>query len=124
MYYRGAKAAIVVYDITCITSFEKAKSWVEELQLSSTQDIVIVLAGNKLDLEKNRKIETSEAEEYSNENNLIFIETTAKEPNQINELFQKIGQQVPKTSNIETSQESNIYNYDDSHLIKSRKKCC
>ena len=32
MYYRGAQAAIVVYDITNADTFERAKSWVKELQ--------------------------------------------------------------------------------------------
>lgn len=44
MLYRGAKAAIIVYDITSVDSFERAKSWVNELQ-QQEQPVVIVLAG-------------------------------------------------------------------------------
>jgi len=50
MYYRNAQAAVVVYDITKATSLEKAKSWVKELQRQANPNIVIALAGNKLDL--------------------------------------------------------------------------
>ena len=32
MYYRGAQAAIVVYDITNPDTFARAKNWVKELQ--------------------------------------------------------------------------------------------
>ncbi len=56
MYYRGAQAAIVVYDITNQDSFVRAKNWVKELQRQGNPDIVIALAGNKVDLEEERKI--------------------------------------------------------------------
>jgi small GTP-binding protein len=50
MYYRNAQAAVVVYDVTKTTSLEKAKSWVKELQRQANPNIVIALAGNKVDL--------------------------------------------------------------------------
>lgn len=50
MYYRNAQAAVVVYDITKASSLEKAKTWVKELQRQANPNIVIALAGNKLDL--------------------------------------------------------------------------
>jgi len=50
MYYRNAQAAIVVYDVTKATSLEKAKTWVKELQRQANPNIVIALAGNKIDL--------------------------------------------------------------------------
>jgi len=52
MYYRNAQAAVVVYDITKTSSLDKAKSWVKELQRQANPNIVIALAGNKLDLVK------------------------------------------------------------------------
>lgn len=52
MYYRNAQAAVVVYDITKAASLDKAKSWVKELQRQANPNIVIALAGNKLDLVK------------------------------------------------------------------------
>jgi small GTP-binding protein len=50
MYYRNAQAAVVVYDVTKSSSLEKAKSWVKELQRQANPNIVIALAGNKVDL--------------------------------------------------------------------------
>jgi len=50
MYYRNAQAAVVVYDVTKATSLEKAKTWVKELQRQANPNIVIALAGNKIDL--------------------------------------------------------------------------
>ena len=54
MYYRGAAAAIIVYDITRSTSFKTLKHWVEELKSKGPKDIAIAIAGNKSDLENPR----------------------------------------------------------------------
>lgn len=58
MYYRGAQAAIVVYDVTNTDTFARAKNWVKELQRQANPNIVIALAGNKADLASKRAIET------------------------------------------------------------------
>uniref|UniRef100_A0A672UNJ8 RAB5B, member RAS onco family n=1 Tax=Strigops habroptila TaxID=2489341 RepID=A0A672UNJ8_STRHB len=57
MYYRGAQAAIVVYDITNQETFARAKTWVKELQRQASPSIVIALAGNKADLASKRMVE-------------------------------------------------------------------
>ena len=74
MYYRGAHAAILVYDVTDRSTFEKVRGWVDgtahvfrndlrstnlccrvaELQANATPDIVMVLAANKCDLRGRR----------------------------------------------------------------------
>lgn len=58
MYYRGAQAAIVVYDVTNSDTFSRAKNWVKELQRQASPNIVIALAGNKADLASKRAVET------------------------------------------------------------------
>ena len=58
MYYRGAAAAIVVYDITNKESFNGAKSWVKELQRRGDPNVIIALAGNKADLQNKRRVES------------------------------------------------------------------
>lgn len=61
MYYRNAQAAVVVYDVTKASSLEKAKSWVKELQRQANPNIVIALAGNKVDLVQSSTSSTSAA---------------------------------------------------------------
>ncbi|KAF8378885.1 hypothetical protein HHK36_030234 [Tetracentron sinense] len=56
MYYRGAAAAIIVYDITNTDSFVRAKKWVQELQKQGNPNMVMALAGNKADLEDKRMV--------------------------------------------------------------------
>jgi Ras-related protein Rab-21 len=65
IYYRGAHGAIIVYDITDSASFDRVKGWVKELRLAmGPTDISIVIAGNKTDLDKDRKVSEAEAVRY------------------------------------------------------------
>lgn len=54
MYYRGAAAAIIVYDITRANTFKTLKNWIDELKSQGPKDIAIAIAGNKADLEDQR----------------------------------------------------------------------
>ena len=99
MYYRGAQAAIVVYDITNADTFTRAKSWVGELHRQARPDIVIALAGNKSDLGSRRTVEYEEANAYAEENGLVFLETSAKNGNNVNEVFSAIAHILPREYN-------------------------
>uniref|UniRef100_K7E5L4 small monomeric GTPase n=1 Tax=Monodelphis domestica TaxID=13616 RepID=K7E5L4_MONDO len=90
MYYRGAQAAIVVYDITNEESFARAKNWVKELQRQASPNIVIALAGNKADLASKRAVDFQEAQSYADDNSLLFMETSAKTSVNVNEIFMAI----------------------------------
>eukprot|EP00549_Striatella_unipunctata_P017378 CAMPEP_0118695314 /NCGR_PEP_ID=MMETSP0800-20121206/13106_1 /TAXON_ID=210618 ORGANISM="Striatella unipunctata, Strain CCMP2910" /NCGR_SAMPLE_ID=MMETSP0800 /ASSEMBLY_ACC=CAM_ASM_000638 /LENGTH=193 /DNA_ID=CAMNT_0006594069 /DNA_START=69 /DNA_END=650 /DNA_ORIENTATION=+ len=98
MYYRGAAAAIVVYDITNPDSFAGAKSWVKELQRRGDQNVVIALAGNKADLESRRKVAFEEANAYAEENGILHLETSAKNANNVKTLFVEIAKKLPKNT--------------------------
>ncbi|KAI1797768.1 ras-domain-containing protein [Ganoderma leucocontextum] len=67
MYYRNAQAAVVVYDVTKASSLEKAKTWVKELQRQANPNIVIALAGNKIDLVNPSASSSSTAPESEDE---------------------------------------------------------
>jgi len=90
MYYRGAAAAIIVYDITSMTSFQKCKTWVKELQSYGPPEIVLVIVGNKLDLEDQREVEVEVAKRYADEIEALFIETSAKEDTNVSKAFVQI----------------------------------
>jgi len=96
MYYRGAQAAIVVYDIQSQDTFARAKTWVKELQRQASPNIVIALAGNKADLANKRMVEYEEAQAYAEDNGLLFMETSAKTAMNVNEIFLAIAKKLPK----------------------------
>lgn len=96
MYYRGAAAAVVVYDITNPDSFTGAKSWVKELQRRGDPNVVIALAGNKADLEARRQVEFEEANAYAQQEGILHLETSAKNSNNVKALFVEIAKKLPK----------------------------
>eukprot|EP01119_Soliformovum_irregulare_P008549 TRINITY_DN21664_c0_g1_i1.p1 TRINITY_DN21664_c0_g1~~TRINITY_DN21664_c0_g1_i1.p1 ORF type:complete len:215 (-),score=50.83 TRINITY_DN21664_c0_g1_i1:91-735(-) len=96
MYYRGAQAAIIVYDITNRGSYEKAKEWVKEIQQQGDANVVIAFVGNKVDMENQRKVPLEEATAYTEANQLFLMETSAKTATGVSDLFMKIAKQLPK----------------------------
>lgn len=61
-YYKGAKGALVVYDVSKRDSFENINKWVNELRMNGEKDVIIVLVGNKNDLIEERTVSTEEGE--------------------------------------------------------------
>lgn len=96
MYYRGAQAAIIVYDVTNPESFVRAKTWIKELQRQASPNIVLALVGNKADLRTTQVVMYEEAQSYAEENGLLFMETSAKTAMNVNELFLAIAKKLPK----------------------------
>lgn len=122
MYYRGAAAAIIVYDITNSDSFVRAKSWVRELQRQGNASLVMALAGNKGDLVEKRKVDAEEAQAYAEENGLFFMETSAKTASNVNELFYEIARKLPKTSPVTAPTGGIVLN--DKAPAKKKSACC
>jgi Ras-related protein Rab-5C len=122
MYYRGAAAAIVVYDITNHDSFVRARKWVNELQRQGNQNLVIALAGNKADLSRRRQVEPEEGQAYADEYELFFMETSARTGTNVNELFYEIARMLPKT---QTAQNGGMV-LTDRHAERAAKQssCC
>lgn len=121
MYYRGAQAAIIVYDITNSNSFSRAKAWVNELNDRAPSVKVLALAGNKLDLDSRRAVSTEEAQSYATENGLIFMETSAKDCTNISELFTALALRLPRDSSANPTGGQQLT---DPDAATQNHKCC
>ena len=121
MYYRGAQAALIVYDITSKDSFIKAQNWVRELQRQASTNIVIALVGNKLDLANKRAVENNEAKMFADENNLLFMETSAKTAINVVEVFTAIATRLPKSDG---AQETNVIKPIGEPVKGEKSSCC
>ncbi|KAG6433242.1 hypothetical protein SASPL_104850 [Salvia splendens] len=89
-YYRGAVGALVVYDLTKRQTFENVQRWLRELRDHADSNIVIMLAGNKSDLNHLRVVNENDAQVFAEKEGLSFLETSALEAHNVEKAFQTI----------------------------------
>ena len=88
-YYKGSAVAMIVYDITNEVSFSSAEKWISDCKDYSPSSALLVLIGNKSDLENKRKISKEQGEQLAQNNNMIFFETSALNGNGVYNTFKK-----------------------------------
>ncbi|KAI5078506.1 hypothetical protein GOP47_0006177 [Adiantum capillus-veneris] len=93
-YYRGALGALIVYDVTRKLTFENTARWLEELRMHSNTTIVIMLVGNKSDLEEAREVSIGEGSTYAEAKGLIFMETSALNANNVSCAFEMVVREI------------------------------
>jgi small GTP-binding protein len=74
-YYLGARAAVLVFDLTNLQSFEHIDFWIKEVE-STSGEIPMILVGNKADLKP--VVKRDAIQEFALHHNLTFVETSAK----------------------------------------------
>lgn len=93
-YYRGAAGALLVYDITRRETFNHLTRWLEEARQNANANMVIMLIGNKLDLEHRRAVSFEEGKKFADENDLIFLETSAKTARNVEQAFGSTAEKI------------------------------
>jgi Ras-related protein Rab-14 len=93
-YYRGAVGALLVYDITRRSTFNHLTSWLTDARNLTNPDTLILLIGNKKDLEESRGVSYEEAANFAKENQLMFIETSAATGEKVEEAFMKTSELI------------------------------
>lgn len=94
IYYRGAKGALLVYDITMRQSFVNVEKWCNQIQKYSGPDVPIVLVGNKLDLSDSRVVSTDEVQTYASQKGMPYFETSAKTDYAVSDVFHKLAELI------------------------------
>ena len=140
-YYRGAVGALLVFDITKDQTFKSIDRWLNELKDHADQNIVVMLVGNKTDLDHLRDVKVEESKQYAEENNLAFIETSALDATNVDEAFGQILSDIYKLlSKKAPEEEEEMYRMEsvvmkgtslqpskpaaDSEDGKKKKGCC
>jgi len=99
MYYRGAHAAILVFDVSSQETLDKVSGWVEELQGHANEDSVLVLAANKCDLRSvspDTCVSLEKAQAYARTIGATVFETSAKTGRGVEELFDHVAKNLLK----------------------------
>ncbi|KAK0755724.1 hypothetical protein N5P37_011687 [Trichoderma harzianum] len=94
-YIRDSSVAVVVYDISNAKSFQNTKKWIDDVRAERGNDVIIVLVGNKTDLNDKREVTTQQGEEEAKRQGLRFVETSAKLGHNVQNLFKRIAQALP-----------------------------
>ena len=89
-YYRNVACALIVYDVTRRETFTKLKSWIDEVKKSCPLNTIVVLIGNKTDLEAYRMVSTTEGDNLAKQHGYPFIETSAKTGLNIDKIFETV----------------------------------
>ncbi|KAI4299499.1 hypothetical protein L6164_032957 [Bauhinia variegata] len=134
-YYRGAVGALLVYDITKRQTFENVLRWLRELRDHADSNIVIMMAGNKSDLNHLRAVSTEDAQSLAEKEGLSFLETSALEAYNVEKAFQTIlfdiyhiiskkalaAQEAASTTGVPQGTTINVSNLSDN---SEKKSCC
>lgn len=113
-YYRGAAGALLVYDITRRITYNHLTSWLTDARNLTNPNTVIMLIGNKKDLDAQRDVTYEEAAQFAKENGLIFIESSAKTGENVEEAFLKTAKLI-----FQSVQEGNVDLTTDGGVTKS-----
>ena len=98
-YYKGSKGAFIVYDISRKTTFENVDKWIGELKDNASEDVHIMIVGNKSDLEDKREVNTEEVAKKAEQYKIAFCETSALKGKNIEFAFESLVNEI--TKNVE-----------------------
>ena len=118
VYYKGAKGALVVYDITSKISFNNLDKWMTEIKDITSKDIRLMIIGNKIDLKQFREVTIEEAVVKAKEFGIPLVETSALDATNVNKAFNALlieiynQANIPNTLNVPNiSNNNDLYNY-------------
>jgi Ras-related protein Rab-11A len=95
IYYKGAVGALLVYDITRRSTFERiCNQWMNELKNYSDPNIITILIGNKCDLKERQEVTTEEAETFARNNGIAYMEASAKSAMNVQVAFEKVLEEI------------------------------
>ena len=124
-YYRNSDGILLVFDVTKFDTFNVLEEWINSIKNQTSNDIIVVLVGNKIDL-NNKVISDDEIKNFANDNKFKYFLTSAATGKNINEVFDYI---VKEIYNIKSKKKKNDSNNNNNknlkkNYIKRKKKAC
>ncbi|XP_077184023.1 ras-related protein Rab-37 isoform X4 [Paroedura picta] len=122
-YYRDAQALLLLYDITNRMSFDNIRAWLTEIHEYAHKDVVIMLLGNKADVNSERMIRTEDGESLAREYGVPFMETSAKTGMNVELAFLAIAKELKQRA-VQQPEEPRFQIHDYIESQKKRTSCC
>ena len=127
-YYKGAKGALIVYDITRKNTFDNIDKWITDLKLNGDKNICIIILGNKSDLIDKREINKNDGIKKAEMYKTAFLETSALNGDNISKAFDELIEQIV-INNKNMFQDDNENEIDkgvnlNDEKNNNKKKCC
>lgn len=127
-YYRGAVGALLVYDITKHLTYESVERWLKELYDHADPEIVVMLVGNKTDLESERSVPIDEAKDFADKKDILFLETSALESTNVEAAFTNVLAEIHKKVSSKEVVRGSIsavsLNNHGAENAEEKKPCC
>ena len=130
-YYKGAKGAFIVYDITRKQSFESVEKWVNDVTAIADKKITIILIGNKSDLEDQRQVTKEQGQDKASKLEIAFLETSAFSGENLdkafdmmlNEIYKKCHEEMLLEGDVDIIEGGKDINLENKKT-EEKKKCC
>jgi Ras-related protein Rab-1A len=122
-YYRGADGIIMVYDVTNQESFNHVADWLTEVNRYASEGTCKLLVGNKSD-RSDRAVSAEEAREYAEKLNIPFLETSAKNADNVEKAFLTMAQELIKIRAARGANQQASSVKLKGQEKKSKMKCC
>ena len=116
IFYKDSKFIVLVYAVDGKNSFGNIQSWVEDVK-TQKQNAKFLLVGNKCDLEDKRQVKKEEAKKYAEDNEMEFIEVSAKEGTNIDDMFNS---SLSKLLEDEKKEENNNHTNNNTHNFEQK----
>ena len=133
-YYKGAKGAFVVYDITRKETFSNIDKWITDLKTNGNEDVFILLIGNKCDLEDRREVFSDEVKKKAEQYKIAFCETSALDGKNVEYAFEMVVEEVSKITLLGRESETKKEDHSKGLMLDtngnkneqniSKKSCC
>ena len=132
VYYKGAKGALLVYDITDKNTFDNIDKWMLEIKDKTSKDIKLMIIGNKIDLKDNREVKNEEAMKKAESLRIPLMEASALDATNVKEAFCDLLKEIYKDMKDNLNTPENKYQNEKKGIDlntkinseKKKSKCC
>ena len=123
-YYRGSAGALILFDISNRDSFENVEKWLQDVKDVAREDVVLILIGNKSDLESKRQVKYEEANDFAQKFNMKYFEVSAKTGENVSEAINECVSLIEKNldSGMLQPQASDSIDFKDD--VPEKSTCC